>query len=181
MKGHWAYSPVAETPYDPAKAGRLLDAAGYAHRRRHTGKDGKKLEFTLMYTRPTACARTSRSRSRADLAKVGADVRPQGLSWDVIKKRQDKGATVFGYGTPYDPDIELYTLFHSKFATDDDAFTDYPRMQARRSTRRSTPSARRSTRAPASGSSPSSRTRWPRTRAGCGSCACATSSRCPSG
>ena len=29
MKGHWAYSPVAETRYDPAEAERRLDAAGW--------------------------------------------------------------------------------------------------------------------------------------------------------
>ena len=66
----------------------------------------------------------------ADLAKVGADVTPEGLTFDVIKKRQDEGATEFGYGTPYDPDLELYSLFHSKFATaDDDPYTNYPRTR----------------------------------------------------
>jgi peptide/nickel transport system substrate-binding protein len=55
-------------------------------------------------------------------------VKLEGLTFDVIEKRQDEGATEFGYGTPYDPDLELYSLLHSKFATgDDDAFTNYPR------------------------------------------------------
>ena len=61
---------------------------------------------------------------------VGVDVKLEGLTFDVIEKRQDQGATEFGYGTPYDPDIELYGLFHSKFATaDDDAFTNYTRTR----------------------------------------------------
>ena len=29
MRGHWAYDPAGETPYDPAEAERQLDAAGY--------------------------------------------------------------------------------------------------------------------------------------------------------
>jgi peptide/nickel transport system substrate-binding protein len=64
------------------------------------------------------------------MAKIGVDVKLEGLSFNVIKTIQDSGGTLFGYGTPYDPDIELYTLFHSKFATaDKDAFTNYPRTQ----------------------------------------------------
>lgn len=64
------------------------------------------------------------------MKQIGVDVRLEGLSFDVIEKRQDRGVTEFGYGTPYDPDFELYSLFHSKFATgDDDAFTNYTRTR----------------------------------------------------
>ena len=89
---------------------------------------------------------------------------------------------MFGYGTPYDPDLELYTLFHSKFATaDDDPYTNYPRTDGRDDRRRcSTASARPSTPRRASGCSPTCRPSTRATRAGCGSCACATSSRSPS-
>jgi peptide/nickel transport system substrate-binding protein len=65
----------------------------------------------------------------SDMAKIGVDVKLEGLSFDVIETRPDDGGTVFGYSTPYDPDIELYTLFHSKFADDEDAFTNYPRNE----------------------------------------------------
>ena len=135
MKGHWAYSPVAETPYDPAEAERLLDAAGYKRTADGTrAKGAQKLEFTVMYNAADSVRKDLALAFAADLAKIGADVTPEGLSWDVIKKRQDEGATVFGYGTPYDPDLELYTLFHSKFATDADPYTNYPRTATRRST-----------------------------------------------
>ncbi|MGH3146970.1 MAG: hypothetical protein ACRDTR_14340 [Rubrobacter sp.] len=36
---------------------------------------------------------------------------------------------MFGYGTPYDPDLELYSLFHSSGAEDDDPFTNTPLMR----------------------------------------------------
>jgi peptide/nickel transport system substrate-binding protein len=132
MKGHWAYSPAAETKFDPAAAERQLDAAGWTR----TGdgvrtKNGKKLTFVVMY-RPNDSIRKDIALAVAsDLRKVGVDVKPEGREFDVVEKRQDKGANVFGYGTPYDPDIELYTLFHSKFGTgDDDPFTNYPRSES---------------------------------------------------
>ena len=130
MKGHWAYSPAAERPYDPDKAQSQLDAAGW---KRPSGggtreKGGKKLSFTLMYPADDSVRKDVALAFASDMDKVGVDVKLEGLSFDVIEKRQDKGATEFGYGTPYDPDIELYSLFHSKFATaDDDPFTNYPR------------------------------------------------------
>ena len=113
----------------------------------------------------------------SQMKDVGVDVKLEGLTFDVIEKRQDKGATEFGYGTPYDPDIELYGLFHSKFATPTRTRSRTTRARASpRSTRRWTPSARSSTRATRKQRlRRSSRRSWRRTRAGCGSCACATS------
>ncbi len=129
MKDHWAYSPAAERPYDPAEAQRLLDAAGW----KRTGdatrtKAGTKLSFTLMYPPADSVRKDIALAFASQMKQVGVDVKLEGREFDVIEKRQDTGATEFGYGTPYDPDIELYTLFHSKFATaDEDAFTNYPR------------------------------------------------------
>jgi peptide/nickel transport system substrate-binding protein len=133
MKGHWAYSPVAETAYDPAEAERRLDAAGW--KRSGDGprtKGSRALRFTLMYPADDSVRKDIALAVAADMAKVGVQVNLEGLTFDVITKRQDRGATEFGYGTPYDPDIELYSLLHSKFATgDDDAFTNYPRTTNR--------------------------------------------------
>jgi peptide/nickel transport system substrate-binding protein len=131
MKGHWAYSPVAERPYDPAEAERRLEAAGW----KRTGdgprmKGAQELRFTLMYPAADSVRKDVALAFASDMAKVGVQVDLEGLTFDVIEKRQDEGATEFGYGTPYDPDLELYSLFHSKFATaDDDAFTNYPRTR----------------------------------------------------
>jgi peptide/nickel transport system substrate-binding protein len=131
MKGHWAYSPVPERPYDPTKAGQLLDAAGWTRTGDATRTKGaRKLSFTLMYPSADSVRKDIALAFASDMKRVGVDVKLEGLSWDVIEKRQDKGAVEFGYGTPYDPDIELYTLFHSKFATgDEDFFTNYPKLR----------------------------------------------------
>jgi peptide/nickel transport system substrate-binding protein len=130
MKGHWAYAPAGETPYDPAEAERRLEAAGW--KRGGEGprtKGGRTLGFTLMYPATDSVRKDLALGLAADLARIGARVKLEGLSFDVIKTRQDRGATEFGYGTPYDPDIELYGLFHSKFATDDDPYSNYPRTR----------------------------------------------------
>ena len=128
MKGHPAYSPVAETRYDPAEAERRLDAAGW--RRGGDGpraKNGRTLAFTVMYPADDSVRKDVALAFASDMAKIGVEVNLEGLTFEVIEKRQDDGATEFGYGTPYDPDLELYSLLHSKFANDDDAFTNYPR------------------------------------------------------
>lgn len=130
MKGHWAYSAVAERRYDPDEAGRLLDAAGWTRSGDATRrKGGRDLSFTLMYPANDSVRKDVALAFASQMKRIGVDVKLEGLSFDVIEKRQDRGATEFGYGTPYDPDIELYTLFHSRFATDDDAFTNYPRTR----------------------------------------------------
>jgi peptide/nickel transport system substrate-binding protein len=135
MKGHWAYSPVAEKPYDPNRAGRLLDAAGWTRKGDATRENGgKKLSFTLMYPAGDSVRKDIALAFTSQMEKIGVDVQLQGLSFDVIQTRQDKGATEFGYGVPYDPDLELYTLFHSKFANEpgdvaDTAFTNYTRTK----------------------------------------------------
>jgi peptide/nickel transport system substrate-binding protein len=133
MPGHWAYSAAAERPYDPAEAGRLLDAAGWTRPGAGTReKGGRKLSFTLMYPAGDSVRKDIALAFSSQMENIGVDVKLQGLSFDVIQTRQDSGATEFGYGVPYDPDIELYTLFASRFADEpgdvaDTAFTNYPR------------------------------------------------------
>ncbi len=131
MKDHWAYSPVAERPFDPDEAESLLDAAGWKRSSNATRtKAGKKLSFTLMYPSNDSVRKDIALAFSSQMKDVGVNVELEGLTFDVIEKRQDRGATEFGYGTPYDPDIELYGLFHSKFASADaDPFTNYPRTR----------------------------------------------------
>ncbi|MEA2139183.1 MAG: peptide/nickel transport system substrate-binding protein [Solirubrobacteraceae bacterium] len=136
QKGHWAYSPAAEVAFDPAKAGHLLDAAGW--RRQGGGtrtKNARKCSFLLMYPAGDSVRKDIALAFSSQMADIGVDVRLQGLSFDVIQTRQDTGATEFGYGVPYDPDMELYTLYDSRFADEpgavaDTAFTNYPRMHS---------------------------------------------------
>lgn len=131
MKDHWAYSPVAEQAHDPDQAERRLDAAGWTRIGDGTRRKGaRKLAFTLIYPAADSVRKDIALAFASDMKQIGVEVKLEGLSWDVIEKRQDAGAVEFGYGTPYDPDIELYPLFHSKFATgDDDFFTNYPKMR----------------------------------------------------
>ena len=106
-------------------------------------------------------------------------VKLEGLTFDVIEKRQDRGATEFGYGTPYDPDIELYSLLALEVRDRRPTpYTNYPRTRNAAIDRalddaRATLDAGDAQGRPTRGCRPSTR----RTRAGCGSCACATSSR----
>ena len=158
----------------------MLDAAGWTRRGDATREKGaRKLSFLLMYPASDSVRKDIALAFSSQMQEIGVDVRLQGLSFDVIQTRQDKGATEFGYGVPYDPDLELYTLFDSRFASDgvaDTAFTNYPRCEERRGRRSARGRAleARSQRAPADFAG--SRRRSPTTRAGCGSCACATSS-----
>jgi peptide/nickel transport system substrate-binding protein len=130
MKGHWAYSPASEVEFDPARAGRLLDAAGWTRRGDTTRtKGGRRLSFTLMYPSNDSVRKDIALAFTAQMKAIGVDVNLEGLTFDVIEKRQDTGATEFGYGTPYDPDVELYTLFHSRFAADGDSFSNPTRTR----------------------------------------------------
>lgn len=135
MKGHWAYDAAGERPYDPAEAERLLDAAGWTRKGDATRQKGaRKLSFLLMYPAGDSVRKNLALILSSQMAKIGVDARLQGLSFDVIQTRQDKGATEFGYGVPYDPDLELYELFHSKFVDEpgdvaDTAFTNYTRTK----------------------------------------------------
>ena len=116
----------------PGRRGRRMTrprpSAGWtrrATRERATARGSRSRSCTPP---PTASARTSRSASRPIWPRSASRSSSKGTTFDVIEKRQDEGAAEFGYGTPYDPDLELYWLFHSKFATaDEDAYTNYPR------------------------------------------------------
>ena len=80
MKGHWAYSPVAETPYDPAEAERRLDAAGWKRdgRRARAPRAASTLGFTLMYPAADSVRKDIALAFASDLAKVGVEVKLEG-------------------------------------------------------------------------------------------------------
>lgn len=139
--GEPAYGPIFSnqpsfdgTPiaYDPDKARALLKDAGWTESKADGflyNKAGTKLGFTLMYPASDSLRKEIALVVRSDLAKVGVDVDVQGFGWDVIKERIKNDANVFGWGLPYDPDLELYKLYHSKFADDDDPFTNPANMK----------------------------------------------------
>lgn len=141
--GEPAYGPIVprlglsdaidKVPLDRDGARKLLREAGW----RDTDGDGvanrggEKLAFTLMYFAGDSVRRDLALAVRSDLFKVGVDAKVAGVGDDVVKTRAKRDATVFGWGQPYDPDLELYDLFHSSAASDGDPYTNAPLMRSR--------------------------------------------------
>lgn len=123
-------APAPELPYDLKAAQTLLEQAGWQKRPdSFFYKHGDKLGFTLMYPAADSVRKEIALSIRSDLAKLGSDVNVEGLGWDVIRPRAAHDGNVFGWGQPYDPDLELWSLFHSSLADDGDKFTNAPEMR----------------------------------------------------
>jgi peptide/nickel transport system substrate-binding protein len=113
---HWAYNgDVAHYPYDPEKAGTLLDAAGYPR-----GKNGVRIHLTMK----TSTEETSRLLAavvQQQLRKVGIalDIRsfePTTFYADVVKGMfQVYTLRWLGYSNE-DPDIFEYAFYTASFA-----------------------------------------------------------------
>lgn len=114
---HPAYQPGSELEHDPGLARRLLDEAGWA-----TGpdgvreRDGVRARFTLMYPAQDTLRQGLALAFQSAAAEVGVQVDLEGLSWEAIQPRMRTDAVVFGQGSPYDPDLTLYSQFHSSLA-----------------------------------------------------------------
>lgn len=125
-------APAPVIPYDLDAASALLEEAGW--QKESDGffyKDGERLAFTLMYPATDSVRQAVALAVRSELGKLGVDVNVEGLGWDAIRPRVDQGdANVYGWGQPYDPDLELWNLFHSSMI-DDDPITsnNAPRMR----------------------------------------------------
>ncbi|MEJ7656716.1 MAG: ABC transporter substrate-binding protein, partial [Thermoleophilaceae bacterium] len=124
---------IAKVPHDPAGARRLLGEAGWRDTNGDdvADKGGRELSFTIMYFAGDSVRRDIGLAVRSDLAKVGVDAKVAGVGDDVVKARAKRDATVFGWGVPYDPDLELYSLYNSSLARDDDPYTNSPLMKSR--------------------------------------------------
>lgn len=111
--------PSARFGYDPAEAGRILDAAGWA-----TGpdgvraRDGVRAAFTLMYAATDAVRKDLAIAFASDARAVGFDIALEGLGWDAIEPRLERDALVMGGGSQVDPDVVIYPLLHSSFGGD---------------------------------------------------------------
>lgn len=127
-------APAPAIPYSPDQARALLEQAGW-----RPGPDGimrkgdQRLAFTLLYPAADSVRKELALAVRSDLAKIGVDVNVEGLGWEAIRSRVAAGTAgnVWGWGQPYDPDLELPQLFHSRFADDDDPFTNPARLRNR--------------------------------------------------
>ncbi len=111
--------PSAQFRFDPARAERILDEAGWVR-----GPDGSRARagvparFTLMYPASDTVRKDLAQAFASDARAVGVDVELEGLGWEAIEPRIGADALVLGGGTPFDPDLVSYQLLHSSFAAD---------------------------------------------------------------
>ncbi len=113
------YSPpdVKPLPYDPEKAGRLLDEAGW----RDTDgdglldKDGEPFRFTLMTNNGNNLRINTAVLVQRQLEEIGIDVKIELFEWSVFIRDKvnprNFEAVVLGWGLGLDPDV--YEIWHS--------------------------------------------------------------------
>jgi peptide/nickel transport system substrate-binding protein len=111
-----AYNPDAEFGFDPARAQRALDDAGW-----RVGRDGVRekgsapASFALLYNAQDTLRRDLAVAYAAAMKPLGIDVRPRGTSWDEIDTRFGDSAVVLGGGsTPYSIDLQVYDALHTR-------------------------------------------------------------------
>ena len=116
--GHWAYNEnVTPYPYDPERAGALLDEAGWSDSDGDgvRDKDGRPFEFTIMTNQGNKPREQTAVIIQQRLKQVGLSVKVRTLEWAAfIKEFLDKKkfeAVVMGWNIPIDPD--LYNVWHS--------------------------------------------------------------------
>jgi len=104
---HWAAADIPATPFDPAKARALLDAAGFPE-----GRNG--IRFSLNYRTSTDPARLRLASAIADMwRKIGAVVHVESLEWGGFYARIKRGDfQVFSLAWVgiVDPDIYRWIL-----------------------------------------------------------------------
>jgi len=116
--GTWANNPkVKPYPFDPAKAKRLLAAAGWED---HDGdgvldKDGQPFAFTIVTNQGNAARIKTAVIVQEWLKQIGIQVKVRAVEWAAFLKNfidaQDFEAVVLGWTTPPDPDP--YAVWHS--------------------------------------------------------------------
>lgn len=122
--GRPAYGPLpddstwfaegTEIVQDRAKAGRILDDAGWK-----TGddgvreKDGRRASFTLWYFSGDELRQDHALAYASDAKKIGIEVKVQAGTREVVKPRLGADAMLAGGGAGFDPDFDLYPSLHS--------------------------------------------------------------------
>ncbi len=113
------YNKDTAPEFDVDQANKILDDAGWS--KGSDGireKGGQKATFTVMFPQNDEVRRDLALAFAQDMKAIGIDVKTEGTGWDVIKPRLSKDGAVFGGGNPYDPDLQVYQLLHSKHAGD---------------------------------------------------------------
>ena len=116
----WAYSDdVHKYAYDPEKADRLLDEAGWS---KHIGgyrhKDGKRLEFTVLINHGNKEREKAAIILQQQYKKIGVKMNVRIMEWsallkiiDARKDPKDFDAVIIGWSLGIDPDP--YSIWHS--------------------------------------------------------------------
>jgi peptide/nickel transport system substrate-binding protein len=112
----WAFDPAIEPwPFDPARAGGLLDAAGWSlgpggGRERA----GTRLSFTLTYAQASAENEKIAAFVQDGLGRIGVEVRLEPLEYAVLLERlRERKFEALMSGMRLDPDPDPFDLWHS--------------------------------------------------------------------
>lgn len=87
-------------------------------------KDGQRLAFTVMFLPNITTHRELALALRSDLAQVGVDTSAEAVDSNVYPTRLATDGWLHNLGNPYDPDMQLYPRYHSRFALDEDPKTN---------------------------------------------------------
>nr|WP_174257776.1 ABC transporter substrate-binding protein [Phytoactinopolyspora alkaliphila] len=112
------YDPTAVFEHDVEAARRLLDEAGWLEGDDGIRvKDGQRAEFTVMYFPSETLRRDLGQAFVSDARAVGVEVSLEGVDRPAFRPRIPEDAGVLGGGDfPFDPDPQVYTSLHSRFA-----------------------------------------------------------------
>ncbi len=123
ISGPWAPdslaydSTVAPLPFDPAAAGRLLDAAGWRDSNGNGIRDrgGREFDFELLVSAGSLVGREIDEVFAGELARAGITARVRPLEWSAYVERIDAGnfEAASGAWSAADPNPDPYPYWHS--------------------------------------------------------------------
>lgn len=116
----WANPEIAPLPYDPGRAGRLLDAAGFRDRDADgvRDKDGRPFAFTLlMPASPQEISTRIAAWLQQSVAQIGVRMEIETLEWGAFQERRGAGQfdAVMSMLT-FSAIPDQYELYHSSSA-----------------------------------------------------------------
>lgn len=106
------YNEACEVSYDPEKAKKILDDAGWKEGADGIReKDGVKAEFNLMFSNGDSVRQALAEDTANQLKELGIRVTTEGVGWDVAYDRAQAEPLMWGWGahTP----MELYNIYHT--------------------------------------------------------------------
>lgn len=113
----WAYNPkVQPYPYDPARARKMLEEAGWKDTNGDNvvEKDGRPFQFTILTNQGNNERIKASEIIQQNFKKAGIDARIRVMEWQAFLEQIDKrtfDAIILGWSMSRDPD--LYDIWHS--------------------------------------------------------------------